>query len=57
MNFAAIFLLLAGWAIVLASLPLLHSPAMRTCFLAAGLAVEALGLALLFRTHIAGERG
>lgn len=57
MKSAALFLLLAGWAIVLASLPLLHSPVSRASFVLAGFAVEAMGLGIMFRSHLEGDRG
>lgn len=44
-------LLLAGWLLVLASIVLLPSPAARAAFVFSGLAVELLGLALVFRSH------
>jgi len=52
-------LLLAGWWLVLAALILLASPTPRTAFVFAGVGVEAIGLALVFRSHLVprGERG
>lgn len=46
------FLLLSGWGIVLAALAMLSSPVARTAFLYAGVAVEFLGLVLVFRCHL-----
>ena len=49
-------LLLAGWLLVLASIVLLPSPAARASFVfLPGLAVELLGLALVFRSHSIGR--
>jgi hypothetical protein len=45
-------LLLAGWALVLAALGMLHSDAPRTAFVLAGVAVELLGLVLVGRAHL-----
>jgi len=52
-------LLLAGWVIVLAAVALLAPAAPRTAFALAGIGVEALGLALVARSHLAprGEGG
>jgi hypothetical protein len=44
-------LLLAGWFLVLASIVLLPSPPSRAAFVFAGVAVEALGLIFVFRSH------
>jgi hypothetical protein len=51
MKVMSFLLLAAGWILVLASLVILPSPASRAAFVLAGLAVEALGLALAFRSH------
>jgi hypothetical protein len=54
MKLAGFFLLVAGWAIVLAATALLAATA-RTAFVLAGIGVEVLGLALAARSHrIAG---
>ena len=54
MKLAGFFLLVAGWAIVLAAMALLAATA-RTAFVLAGIGVEVLGLALAARSHrIAG---
>ena len=51
-------LLLAGWGIVLAALALLAPNGPRAAFVLAGIAVEALGLVLVTRSHIPRrERG
>jgi hypothetical protein len=44
-------LLVAGWALVLSAVVLLRTMAPRAGFVAAGLAVEILGLVLVFRSH------
>jgi hypothetical protein len=49
------FLLLSGWAIVLAALAMLASPASQTVFVLAGLVVELVGLVLEFRCHLVSE--
>jgi len=56
MRLAGLFLLLAGWAIVLAALALLPSTLPRVVFVAAGVAVELLGFALVARSHAADPR-
>jgi hypothetical protein len=45
-------MLLAGWFLVLAAIALFSSPSMRAGFALAGIAVEGLGLALAFRSHL-----
>ncbi len=52
MKIAAFLLLLTGWALVLAALSLLTRPVPRDAFVAAGMAVEALGLVLAVRAHL-----
>ena len=52
MKIAGFLLLLAGWLLVLSALCLLARPAPRDVFLAAGMAVEALGLVLVVRAHL-----
>jgi hypothetical protein len=52
MKLAGFLLLLTGWIIVLATLALLDSGAIRACFVLAGIAVEILGLALVIRSQI-----
>ncbi len=56
MKLAGFFLLLAGWVIVLAALTLLPSALPRVVFVAAGVAVELLGFALVARSHAAHPR-
>jgi hypothetical protein len=49
-----VFLLLSGWAIVLAAVALLGRGGSQAGFAAAGGLVEIVGLALLFRAHGSG---
>ena len=51
MRFVGFLLLLAGWFLVLASMVVLGSPVSRGVFVFAGIAVEGLGLILVFRSH------
>jgi len=44
-------LLVAGWVIVLASMALLRPGASQVSFVLVAIAVEILGLALVFRAH------
>jgi hypothetical protein len=48
-------LMVSGWAIVLAALVLLHGLGQRYGFVAAGLAVEVLGLVLLAQCYRAEQ--
>jgi hypothetical protein len=59
MRLAGFLLLLAGWGIVLAAVALLAPALARTCFLFAGVGVEALGIALVIRSYplVVGKRG
>jgi len=43
---------MAGWLLVLSALALLVPGVARNCFVAAGLAVECLGLVLTVRAHL-----
>jgi uncharacterized membrane protein YccF (DUF307 family) len=52
MKFVGFLLLLTGWFLVLAAIVLLASPASRAGFVLAGMAVEALGLTLVIRSHL-----
>jgi hypothetical protein len=52
MNVLGFVMLLAGWFLVLAAIVLFASPPLRAAFVLAGIAVEALGLALAFRAHL-----
>lgn len=49
---AGFFLLLAGWAIVLAALAIIGNGAPLAAFILSGLAVEILGLGLVIRSHL-----
>ena len=51
MKIAGFLLLVAGWLLVLAALVALHASGPRTLFTLAGMAVELLALALVFRAH------
>jgi hypothetical protein len=51
MRLVGFLLLLAGWFLVLSALVLLAAPVSRATFVFAGIAVEALGLILVFRSH------
>jgi hypothetical protein len=53
MKLAGFLLLLAGWGIVVSTLPLLPSVPMRATFALAGMAVELMGLGLVVRSHLA----
>jgi hypothetical protein len=57
MKIAAFLLLLAGWALVLSALSLLTREVPRDTFVAAGMAVEALGLVLAARAHLTPDTG
>jgi hypothetical protein len=52
MKLAGLFLLVAGWAIVVGAVALLPSPGGRIGFVLAGMMVELLGLALTVRAHL-----
>ena len=52
MRFVGFLLLLTGWLLVLAAIVLLASPASRAGFVLAGVAVEALGLTFVIRSHL-----
>ena len=49
-------LLAGGWIIVLAAIALLPSGASQVSFVLVALGVEALGLGLVFRAHLAPSR-
>ena len=55
MRLAGLLLLVSGWAIVLAAFLLLGAIAARGGFVAAGVAIEILGLSLVARSHLAGR--
>lgn len=52
MKLAGFLLLLAGWVIVLTAIGLLPPVTVRSAFVLAGVAVEALGLILVVRSHL-----
>lgn len=54
MRMAGFLLLVAGWWIALTAIVLLPSLATRAGFLFAGIAVEAIGLGLVVRSHLPG---
>jgi hypothetical protein len=51
MKLAGMFLLLAGWLLVVSAVVMFPQPGARAGFVVAGLAVEVLGLVLGFRSH------
>ena len=51
MKFIGILFLLSGWMLTMVAIVLLPRVGTRTAFLAAGGAVEAVGLALIVRAH------
>jgi hypothetical protein len=55
MKLAGFLLLLSGWGIVVATLPLLSSLTMRAGFVLAGVAVELTGLMLVVHSHLAAK--
>ena len=52
MKVVGFLMLLAGWLLVLSAIVLFALPPLRAAFVLAGMAVEALGLALAFRSHL-----
>jgi hypothetical protein len=52
MKAVGFLMLLAGWFLVLAAIVLFASPTLRAAFVLAGVAVETLGLILVFRSHL-----
>jgi len=52
MKLVGFLLLLAGCFLVLAAIVLFASPPLLAAFVLAGIAVEALGLILAFRSHL-----
>jgi hypothetical protein len=53
MKLVGFLLMLAGWFLVLTALEMLSAATPRALFVLAGIAVEALGLALVFRANLA----
>ncbi len=56
MKLAGCLLLISGWMIVLAALVLLPGLAARAGFVAAGIAVEIIGLGLIARGQVTEQR-
>jgi hypothetical protein len=52
MKIAGLLLLLAGWFLALSALVLLRAAWPQSLFVLAGVGVEVLALALLFRSHV-----
>lgn len=52
MRVLGFLMLLAGWFLVPAAVVLFAGPPMRALFVLAGVAVEVLGLILVFRSHL-----
>jgi hypothetical protein len=52
MKVVGFLMLVAGWFLALAAIVLFASPSLRVAFVLAGIAVEALGLTLAFRSHL-----
>lgn len=52
MKALGLVMLLAGWFLVLSAVVLFQAPPPRAGFVLIGLAVEALGLVLIFRSHL-----
>jgi hypothetical protein len=52
MKAVGFLMLLAGWFLVLAAIVLFVSQSLRATFVLAGIAVETLGLILVFRSHL-----
>lgn len=52
MKAVGFLMLLAGWFLVLAAVVLFPSPGIRAAFVLAGVAVEGLGLFIVFRSHL-----
>ena len=52
MNVLGFLMLLAGWFLAVAAIVLFGAPPLRAAFVLAGVAVEALGIILAFRSHL-----
>jgi len=52
MKVVGFLMLLSGWFLVLAAIVLFAAPPLRAAFVLGGMAVEALGLILAFRSHL-----
>jgi len=55
MRLAGLLLLASGWAIVLAAFLLLSAATPRAAFVAAGAAIELVGLGVVARSHLSGR--
>ena len=56
MRLLGLLLLVAGWMLILAALALLPSGASQASFVLVAMAVEVLGLAFVFRSHLVVAR-
>ncbi|HEX4643884.1 MAG TPA: hypothetical protein VH161_10465 [Candidatus Acidoferrales bacterium] len=52
MKAVGFLMLLAGWFLVLSAIVLFAASSLRGAFVLAGIAVEAVGLSLAFRSHL-----
>jgi hypothetical protein len=52
MKVVGFVMLPAGWFLALAAIVLFASPPLRAAFVLVGIAIEALGLILAFRSHL-----
>lgn len=52
MKAAGFLMLVAGWLLVLSAVVLFSAPTLRSAFVLAGMAVEALGVVFAFRSHL-----
>jgi hypothetical protein len=52
MKVVGFMMLLAGWFLALAAIVLFAAPPLRDAFVLVGIAVVALGLILVFRSHL-----
>jgi hypothetical protein len=52
MKAVGFLMLVAGWLLVLSAVVLFAAPALRSAFVLAGMAVEALGVIFAFRSHL-----
>jgi hypothetical protein len=52
MKMVGFLLLLAGWLLALAAIVMFDAQPVRLAFILTGLAVEALGLVMAFRSHL-----
>jgi hypothetical protein len=52
MKIPGFMLLLSGWVLALAALGMLAAPGPRAAFVSVAMAIEVLGLVLVFRSHL-----